>query len=200
LFFLLGVHPADGHLADEDEWPLLRQAFRNDGRLKAVGEIGLDFHWKDCPRDTQARIFREQLRIARETDRPVVIHCRDAFQATLDILDEEGFKGRPLLWHCFGGDAAMAGAVLRRGWHISLPGPVTFPANQALRDAVREIPHDRILLETDCPYLAPHPWRGRRNEPALSVFTAAAVAKAMDIPAETLWELCGRNARDFFDL
>lgn len=200
LFFIVGVHPSDGHEVDASEWPALREDFRADDKIRAVGEIGLDFYWKDCPPEVQDRIFREQLRMAKEVDRPVVIHSRDAFAETMTVLDEEGFAARPLLWHCFGGDAAMAGEIVRRGWHISVPGPVTFPANQALRDAVKVIPDDRLLVETDCPYLAPEPWRGKRNEPALSVFTAQAVAGEKGMPTEELWALCGQNAERFFGL
>lgn len=200
LFFILGVHPSDGLKAREGEWDALREDFCADSRLRAVGEIGLDYHWSDCPADVQQRIFREQLRLAKDVERPVVIHSRDAFEDTLTILDGEGFAGRPLLWHCFGGDAAMASAVLERGWYLSVPGPVTYPANAALREAVRLTPDDRLLLETDCPYLAPRPWRGKTNEPALSVFTAEAVAREKGMTPAELWTLCGRNALRFFGL
>lgn len=200
IFFLLGIHPSDGHLVDDNEWAALREDFLGDARLRAVGEIGLDYYWKDCPRDVQDRVFRIQLGLARELDMPVVIHSRDAFAETLAVLDEEGFAGRPLLWHCFGGDAAMAETLVRRGWHISIPGPVTYPANQALRDALPLIPEDRLLLETDCPYLSPQPRRGKRNEPAFSAFTARAVAEARGMPLPELWALCGRNAGRFFGL
>ena len=200
LFFMLGVHPCDGLTVTEGEWAAVENDFRHDERLRAVGEIGLDFYWKECPHDVQEQIFRLQLRIAMRVDRPVVIHSRDAFADTLRVLDDEGFIGRPLLWHCFGGDEDVARAILRRGWHISLPGPVTYPANHALRDAARIIPEDRLLVETDCPYLAPVPWRGKRNEPALSAFTAAAVAEARGESPEELWEHCGDNARRFFGI
>jgi TatD DNase family protein len=200
IFFILGIHPSDGLEATEAEWPALRDDFLNDSRIKAVGEIGLDYHWKDCPPDVQERIFRLQLRMARDVRRPVVIHSRDAFSPTMAILDDEGFFGYPLLWHCFGGDAAMARTIVECGWHISVPGPVSYPSNQALRDALQEIPDDRLLLETDCPYLAPQPWRGRRNEPALCAFTAEAMAHARGMKTEALWTLCGENARHFFGL
>lgn len=203
LFFILGVHPSDGlelQGREAEEWKALSLDFERDPRLRAVGEIGLDYHWPDCPPELQKRLFRAQLRLARDLDRPVVIHSRDAFADTLALLDEEGFAGRPLLWHCFGGDSAAAGAILERGWHISLPGPVSYPANSALREALRLIPAERLLLETDCPYLAPVPWRGTRNEPALTVFTAqvAALERGEDLAA--LWTRCGRNALRFFGL
>jgi len=200
LFFILGVHPTDGLKVGEQEWALLAEDFRSDPRLRAVGEIGLDYHWPDCPQDVQYRVFRVQLRLALEMDLPVVIHCRDAFTDTLTILEEEGFTGRPLLWHCFGGDTPMAETILEHGWHISIPGPVTYSANQAMREAVRLIPADRLHLETDCPYLAPQPWRGKPNEPAYTVFTAEAVARERGMPTEELWTLCGHNTARFFGL
>ena len=115
-------------------------------------------------------------------------------------LEARGFAGYPLLWHCFGGGPALARRILKNGWHISVPGPVTYPANAALREALPLIPAERLLLETDSPYLAPAPWRGRRNEPALTVFTARAVAEARGVAPEELWLTCGENARRFFGL
>ena len=175
-------------------------AFATEPRLRAVGEIGLDFHWQDCPRELQFKAFAEQLDLARELDVPLVIHCRDAEDDCLMTLEARGFAGYPLLWHCFGGGPALARRILNNGWHISVPGPVTYPANAALREAVALIPADRLLLETDSPYLAPVPWRGRRNEPALTVFTAQTVAEARGVSPEDLWLACGKNARRFFGL
>lgn len=200
LFFMLGVHPSDGHLAAPDEWDNLASDFSTDNRLCAVGEIGLDFYWKDCPRELQVAIFRLQLRMARAHDRAVVIHSREAFIETIEILDEEGWIGGPLLWHCFGGGKNQAMEIIRRGWYISIPGPVTYPANSVLREAVAEVPADRIMIETDCPYLSPQQWRGKRNEPALSVFTAQAVAQARGMDTSELWTLCGCNSLRFFGL
>ena len=200
VFFLLGAHPHDAASVTDDSLTRMEQAFGRDERLKAMGEIGLDFYYDHSPRDAQVLAFRDQLALARSLDLPVVIHSRDAFAETLAILDDLGFGDRPLLWHCFGGDTAMAEAVLARGWRISLPGPVTYARNAALREAVARIPVERMVLETDCPYLAPEPWRGKTNEPALMAFTARAVAelKALD-PAE-LWTRCGDTAREFFGL
>ncbi|HJB65061.1 MAG TPA: TatD family hydrolase [Candidatus Mailhella merdavium] len=200
LFFLLGIHPCDGLSITEEELSNIEEDFRHDPQLRAVGEIGLDFYWKECPREVQENLFRLQLRMAARLDRPVVIHSRDAFTETLRILDEEGFSGRPLLWHCFGGDDEAAREILKRGWHISLPGPLTYPANHALRDAAALIPEDRLMVETDCPYLAPVPWRGKRNEPALSAFTAAVAADMRGCSPAELWKLCGDNARRFFGI
>lgn len=200
LFFILGIHPIDANLWSDEAAGRLRQIFTENPRLKAVGEIGLDYYWDNQPRDLQERVFRAQLSLARDLDLPVVIHCRDAVDDTLRILLDEGFSGRPLLWHCFGQNADLAEIVLSHGWHISIPGPVTFPANAALREAVKIIPDNRLHLETDCPYLAPEPWRGRRNEPAFTAFTAQTVASLREQDLARLWTTCGDNTRRFFGL
>ena len=165
-----------------------------------MGEIGLDYYWDDCPRDAQHRAFVQQLELARELGKPVVIHCREALHDTLELLEGNGMREYPLLWHCFGGDAALAARIIDNGWHISVPGPVTYPANTAQREALCRIPLDRLHIETDCPYLAPQDWRGRRNEPAFTVFTAACVAAARNLPPADLWEQCGKNTARFFGL
>ena len=200
VFFLMGIHPCDGQECTGATLTAMREAFAEDPRLRAVGEIGLDFYWKDCPPFIQEEAFRVQLALAKETDRPVVIHSRDAAKDTLRILEAAGFSGRPVLWHCFSGAAVdFLDRCLANGWHISIPGPVTYPANHDLREAVKRIPPDRLMVETDCPYLSPVPWRGKPNEPALVAFTAETVAleRGMD-PAE-LWTLCGDNTRRFFN-
>lgn len=195
----LGVHPEEAGSFTGADLRDLAAAFRGDDRLRAVGEIGLDFHHNEAPAPVQEEVFRLQLNLARELDLPVVIHSRDAAADTLRIMEAEGFAGRAALWHCFSGDAvAHAERIMANGWHVSIPGPVTYPANQALREAVATLPADRLLIETDCPYLAPVPWRGKRNEPALAAFTAAAVAVARNMDPAELWTLCGATMRRFF--
>jgi TatD DNase family protein len=200
VFFLLGIHPTDAAGCAPETLEAMRGAFRSDARLKALGEIGLDYYWKDCPPPVQRAAFIAQLALARELGKPVVIHCRDAFADCLDLLVSQGLSGYPLLWHCFGGDAEQAETILSHGWHISVPGPVSFPANAALREAVRRIPLSRLMTETDCPYLAPIPYRGKRNEPAYAVFAAQAMAEARGMDAAGLWTACGATARAFFGL
>ncbi|WP_027182074.1 TatD family hydrolase [Oleidesulfovibrio alaskensis] len=200
VFFILGLHPCDADACDENAVTAMKQAFATDPRLKAVGEIGLDYYWDDHPRELQQKTFVMQLRMAVQIDKPVVIHSRDADEDTVRLLEAEGFAGRPLLWHCFGADTALAERIVRNGWHVSVPGPVTYPANNALREALSVIPADRLMLETDCPYLTPVPWRGRRNEPALAAFTGACVARCLGIDPAELWTRCGNNARAFFGI
>ena len=200
VFFLLGIHPCDGQSCTPAALAAMRAAFQAEPRLRAVGEIGLDYHCQDCPRELQFQAFGEQLELARDLALPVVIHCREAEDDCLTLLEARGFAGYPLLWHCFGGGPELARRIVGNGWHISIPGPVSYPANTALREAVAAIPAERLLLETDAPYLSPVPWRGKRNEPAYTVFTARWMAEARQMPAEDLWLLCGTNARRFFAL
>lgn len=206
VFFLLGIHPTEASWLTDEELENLRQACKEDQRIRAVGEIGLDYYWKDCPPEVQRATFERLLRLAVELNLPVSIHCRDADNSrqctedTIAILQAEGFKNRPLVWHCFGGDWPLAERILDAGWHISIPGPVTFPANTALREAVRQIPLERLMIETDCPYLAPMPYRGKRNEPAYLAFTIQAMAEAKGMEAAELWTSCGRTALEFFRL
>ena len=200
VFFCIGIHPIEAHEHEDAELDEIAAIIRGDSRIKAVGEIGLDRYWKDCPPERQVHMFRLQLKMAKTLGMPVVIHCRDAVEDTMHMLDEEDMTGRPLLWHCFGGDTALAMRIVDRGWHLSIPGPVTYPANQALRDAVAAVPLDRLLTETDCPYLTPVPLRGKRNEPANLGYTVEAMAKARNMPVEELWTACGDNARAFFKI
>ena len=200
IFFLLGMHPSDGMKCTPECLSQIEEAFQQDPRLAAVGEIGLDYYWNDCPRELQREIFVLQLEMARKLDKPVVIHCRDAAEDCLAFLEAGGFKDYPLLWHCFGGDRELAKRIVDNGWHISIPGSITYKANNAAREAVAIIPDDKLLLETDSPYLSPVPWRGTPNQPAYIVFTAREVARIRNIEPNDLWQLCGENARRFFSL
>lgn len=206
VYFLMGLHPTDLNKFEDIDAELgrikgiIQADSAGPNRIKAFGEIGLDYYWKEVSPEVQQPVFRKQLALARELDLPVVIHCRDAAPDTFRILEEEGFSGYPLLWHCFGGDKAMAQKIVSHGWHLSIPGPVTFPANQELRDALADIPLERMMMETDCPYLSPVPHRGKRNEPAYLAFTIQAMASARGMDPAELWTSCGRAAIEFFGL
>ena len=133
VFFLLAEHPNDTAGFDDARAQRLLDCLRSDPRIRAVGETGLDFYWKDVTPEEQERAFRRHLELARQTDLPPVIHCREAEARTLAVLDDMGFRDRPLLWHCFGGDDALAREILSRGWHVSVPGTVTYARNEPLR-------------------------------------------------------------------
>lgn len=200
VFFLLGVHPHDAAKMTEEDIQAMRAAFLEDSRLRAVGEIGLDYYYDFSPMEDQKRWFGRQLALARELGQRVVIHCRDAEDDCLAMLDSMGFGGHPLLWHCFGLGPDWARLIIERGWHISVPGTVTYARSEGLREAVKTIPADRLLLETDCPYLSPEPYRGKTNEPALLGFTAREIARLRGEDLSGLWERCGNNTREFFGL
>ncbi len=200
IFYSLGIHPSDGLTFKEKTLADMQQCFLQDSRLVAVGEIGLDFYWDDCPKDVQLQIFIAQLNLARQLKKPVIIHSREATEATLAVLEKEGFVDYPLLWHCFGGDTKDMKKIIHNGWYISIPGAVTYPKNEELRTAAASVPLDKILVETDCPYLAPQDWRGKRNEPAFTVFTAHCIAKERNMDVVEFWQHCGDNARSFFGI
>ncbi len=200
VFFLLGIHPHDASQCGQEELARMQALFRSEPRLKAWGEIGLDYFYDLSPRDVQIRVFREELQAAKEVDVPVVIHSRDAEEETVDVLLDQGYADRPLLWHCFGKGPDFAAEVLSHGWMLSFPGMVTFPKSTEAREAVAVTPLERMLLETDCPYLTPAPYRGKRNEPAYLGFTAQVVAECKQMETAALWTQCGLNAKKFFKL
>lgn len=198
VFFILGVHPCDAAGLAPDDLAAMEAAFGAEPRLRALGEIGLDYYRDSAPRDVQRAVFRDQLALARHLEVPVVIHSRAAEPDTLAVLDDLGFRDWPLVWHCFGGGPDLLREVAARGFYVSVPGPVTYARNADLAAAVAGVDRSRLLLETDAPYLAPEPWRGKRNEPALVAFTAVRVAGLLGMPPEALWRLTGDNARAFF--
>ena len=196
----VGVHPHDAMLYDDKaEQHLIELAA--SPKVIAWGEIGLDYYYDHSPRDVQRDVFRQQIRTAKELDLPIIIHSRDADEETVEILTEEcsyrGFRG---IMHCFGGTAAMAEALMPLGFLISFAGNVTFKKADNLRDAARVVPLDRLLIETDCPFLTPVPFRGKRNEPSFVVHTAQFLADFYGITVDTVAENTTRNFLDFFKL
>jgi len=198
--FAIGVHPHQAHqFADNPERTaaVVQEQFESTPTARAVGEIGLDYHYDFSPADVQQAVFRAQVRLAREQARPVVIHTREADEDTLAILREEGRGDVRGVLHCFTGTAALARAGLDLGLYISLAGIITFPKAAELRDAIRGVPIDRLLTETDSPFLAPVPHRGKRNEPAHVARVVAALADLYHIAAG---ELATRTAANFHTL
>lgn len=200
VFFILGVHPHDASGCTARVMDEMREIIAAETRTRAVGETGLDYYWEHSPRREQMEVFRRHLDLAMQTDLPVVIHSRDAAEDTLAVLDDMGFSDRPVLWHCFGGGEDLAGEIMRRGWTASIPGTVTFAKAHGLRRAVAGMDLSRLVLETDCPYLAPEPYRGKRNEPAYLAFIAQRIAEIKEISPDKVWRVCADNANRFFGL
>jgi TatD DNase family protein len=198
--FSIGVHPHQAHqFAGDPEAAAtaVRAQFAATPSARAIGEIGLDYHYDYSPRDVQHAVFRSQLRLARELDRPVVIHTREADEDTLAILGEEGGGEIRGVLHCFTGNDALADAGLALGFFVSLAGIVTFPKAEPLRQTARRVPLDRLLAETDSPFLAPVPYRGKRNEPAYVARVVAALAEMHQIPPG---DLAARTTANFHTL
>ncbi|HTA38990.1 MAG TPA: TatD family hydrolase [Candidatus Acidoferrales bacterium] len=196
----VGIHPHEAKDAPDDVAaafaPLLA-----DPRAVAIGETGMDFYYNHSPRDAQERVMRAQLRIARERDLPVIFHQRDAHDDFVRVLREEFGDGMRGVIHCFTGDTAQAKTFTEEfGLYLGIGGVLTFKTAEALRDAVRAVGIASIVLETDCPYLAPIPMRGKRNEPAFVSYTHAKLAEVLEAdPAEVLAQT-DRNARTLFRL
>ena len=184
--FATGVHPHAAGTFKDSPAASAETTRTHAARFGAcgIGEIGLDYHYDFAPRDVQQQVFAAQLALARELDRPVIIHTREATDDTFAILKESG--GARGVFHCFTGDADMARRALEIGFYVSLAGIVTFPKAESLRDAARIVPADRLLIETDSPYLAPVPFRGKRNEPAYVAKVADSLAQTRGVPVTDL--------------
>ena len=177
IYAAVGVHPHDAKLFDIQAERRLLDLLRQSKRVVAWGEIGLDYHYDHSPREVQREIFRRQLRLARGVNLPVVIHSREADEDTISIISEELMSyERGGVMHCFGGSLEMARSAIELGFFISFAGNLTFKKAEDLREVARQLPLERLLIETDCPYLSPVPFRGKRNEPARVVETARGLA------------------------
>ena len=194
----IGVHPhAAGRFADGRGRAarLVEERLQGMDKARAIGEIGLDYHYDFSPRDVQQAVFREQIGLARRMHLPIVIHTREAEEDTFRMLAEESAGEVGGVFHCFTGDHAMARRALDAGFHISLAGIVTFPRAAELHEVARMVPLDRLLIETDSPFLAPVPHRGTRNEPAHVVCVAEAIARLCNMTVEAV----GQAAQENFD-
>ena len=202
VFAAVGIHPHEAKHATPGVYKTLmglaRERERN--RIIAWGEIGLDYHYNHSPRDVQRREFRRQIRLARELDLPVCIHSREAHDDVLAILDEEKAVDTGVVMHCFSGDEEVARRSLELGCYLSFAGPVTFTNARILPAVVPFVPNNRLLIETDAPYLSPHPWRGRehRNEPARVAVIAARLAELRGISVEEVGQAATQNFHRLF--
>ena len=202
IYASVGIHPHDAAEYNEDVEKRLMKLANGSEKVIAWGEIGLDFYYEHSARDVQEKVFRRQINVARELDLPIVIHSRDANDETVKVLTEEcsraDFPGG--IMHCFGGTAKMAEDLIEIGFLISFAGNVTFKKADSLRDAARVVPIEKLLIETDCPYLTPVPFRGKRNEPARIVETAKFLAEFYEIELEKFANQTTENFLEFFKL
>ena len=186
----VGVHPHDAAKAGEEIFVRLGDLAMHP-KVVAIGEIGLDYHYDFSPREVQRRVFARQMELASAAGKPVSIHTREAWEDTLDILRAHGNAGG--IFHCFTGGARQAEQALALGFHLAFGGVVTFPKAESVREAARIAPDDRLLIETDCPYLAPAPYRGKRNEPAFLPEVARRLAEVRGTTMESVAELTSAN-------
>jgi TatD DNase family protein len=198
VFSAVGIHPHDAKALDE---PLLKDlvSWIRHPKVVAVGEIGLDYHYMHSAKDIQIEAFKRQIRIAQGADLPLIVHSRDAEQETMEILKDEAHGMRGVL-HCFSGSSGMACKAIEMGFFISFAGPLTFKNAHGLREISRKIPDERLLIETDAPYLSPVPMRGKRNEPSFISHTAQALADARGVSLADIKRITTLNAMRLFRL
>lgn len=200
LWGALGYHPHEADDVTDADMQLLRKQLGH-ARVVAIGETGLDYHYLHSTAENQQRVFRQHLDIAAEIQKPVIIHTREAWDDTMAILDEYTGKLKNVVIHCYGGDTEQTKRVLDRGYTISFTGTVTFKNNDALRDVARMIPPERLMIESDCPFISPHPVRNiRPNEPALITHTAQCLADVYGLPLEEFAEKITKTSETFFNL
>jgi TatD DNase family protein len=199
VYTAVGIHPHDADSADEDVFRQL-QELAAAPKVVGFGEIGLDYAKKYSAQEAQLRVFARQLEIAKDLRLPLIIHDRDAHEDCLRLLREKGPFPRGGVMHCFSGDAELAKQVLELGFYLSIPGIVTFPKAESLREVVRGLPLNRLLLETDGPFLAPVPFRGKCCRPEHLLHTAIAVAALHGVSLAELAEQTSRNAEQLFAL
>ena len=202
IFATVGIHPHDAGGIRPDWYGRIEELARRP-KVVGIGETGLDYHYMHSPKETQRDAFERFLRMGRETGLPVVIHTREADDDTVAILREARAEaGRPLcgVVHCFSGDYSLARQALDLGLYLSFTGVITFPRAEALREVLKKIPIERVFLETDCPYLSPVPFRGKRNEPARVIQVARTVAEVLGRPIEEVARITTENAVRLFRL
>lgn len=183
VYAAVGSHPDAADEVTEDVLEQYRQLARQCPKVRAIGEIGLDYHYEDIPREVQQRAFRAQMALARELELPVIVHEREAHEDGMRIVEE--FPQVTGVFHCYSGSLEMAKVLIRRGWYIGFGGVLTFKNARKAVEAASQIPLDRLVLETDCPYMSPEPFRGRRNDPG-----------RLHLVAERLAQLCGLSAEE----
>jgi len=199
IYSVVGIHP---HNADSFNLNVSKklESLSENKKVVAIGEIGLDFHYDNSPREKQKQAFRAQLRLAKSLDLPVVIHTRDADEETLEILKEENADKIGGIMHCFASDKKMAREILDLGFYIAFGGLITFKNLNNLREVVKEVPINKILVETDAPYLTPDPYRGKRNEPLYVKYVAEKISEIKGLSKEEIAKKTTQNAKKVYNI
>ena len=196
IYFAAGLHPENLKGANLDDLKIIEK-FAKNKKCVAIGEIGLDYYWMESNKDEQKKFFKAQIELAKKLDMPIIVHDRDAHGDTLDILKETKPKG---VVHCFSGSKEMAREIIKLGMYIGLNGVVTFNNARKSLEVAKEIPIERLVLETDCPYLAPTPMRGKRNDSHYIPYIAEKIGSLLDMNAQELLNITNENAKRLYNL
>lgn len=199
LYAAIGWHPVDAIDMNDEDLAWIEDLSQHP-KVVAIGEMGLDYHWDKSPKDVQKEVFRKQIQLAKKVKLPIVIHNREATQDIVDILREEGAEEVGGIMHCFSGSPEIAQECVEMNFYISLGGPVTFKNAKKPKEVAKEIPLEKLLIETDCPYLAPHPYRGKRNEPAYVKLVAEQIAELKEVSLEEVEKITTENAIKLFNI
>lgn len=199
IYAVVGIHPHSATELDQDALDSLREMAKNE-KVLAIGETGLDFHYDRSPRDVQRAAFKAQIDLAKELDLPLVIHSREADGETFDTIKEEMDGNLKVLLHCYSGSAELAKEYVKLGCYISLAGPVTFNNARVPKEVAKAVPLDRLLVETDSPYLTPHPYRGKRNEPMFVKYVAEKIAELKGLEKEEVAKATRENTKEFYNM
>ena len=196
IYAAVGSHPDVADEVNEEVLEEYRQLCRNNPKVKAIGEIGLDYYYEDIPREVQLKAFRMQMELARELDLPVIVHERDAHEDGMKVVRE--FPDVKGVFHCYSGSAEMARQLVNEGWYIGFTGVLTFKNARKAVEVAASIPLDRIVLETDCPYMAPVPFRGKRNDPGKLVHMAEKLAEIRGVSVEEIHRITTENGKRLY--
>ncbi len=199
IYAAVGWHPVDAIDMTEEDLQWIKE-LASHPKVVAIGEMGLDYYWDKSPKEVQKEVFRKQIALAKEVKLPIIIHNRDATADIVQILKEENAAEVGGIMHCFSGSVEVAKQCIDMNFYISLGGPVTFKNAKKAKEVAKEIPLDRLLIETDCPYLTPHPFRGKRNEPSYVKYVAEQIAELKEITVEEVAKATTENAKKLFGI
>ena len=199
IYAAVGCHPHDTKYMNDDTMNKFKEMAKIN-KVIAIGEIGLDYYYDNSDRDTQKKWFREQIRLAKELDLPYIVHDRDAHEDILNIMKEEHYDGARGILHCYSGSVELSREFIKLGFYISLAGPVTFAKARVPKLVAKETPFDKLLIETDSPYLTPEPFRGKRNEPKYVRYVAEEIAKIRNVSIDEVAEKTKKNFKTLFEI